>query len=472
MPEGKWFNFCLGFIFIIFLALILKGFPDSPSPWYDEGINLNLAKNLAQNGVYDFSTGPGQSTGKPYLLITTNYPLLAPMAIFFKLFGAGLHQEKIVMAVFLIAFFWLFYLAAKKYYGKKAALIGLILVTGFLPLYGNGKGALGEIPGIVYFLSGLLILDKKKWWQLILAGLLFGLAAATKSLYMLFIPALAGGEIWLAIKNKKIDWRRWCYLAAGGLLPVCLWVWTILPASLNQQSFSEFIAYYSNPYNVAPQGVMFKNFLRFFTETTPLHFLSLFAVFLISKIIKRRISQMEIIVCFFIALDWFFYLKTPGWYRYFFPAHILLFILFPFALMEIAGSLWGGKFRKQTIFIAVTVVLLSQMAPMFTNINTKLYYNPTPRIFANYINKNIPADKDILVVNNPAVAFMIDRDKVWQRLAINPYLTVGRDWFGRSEYPDYVVLNDGGNELLGENDLTPKYKKAYQADNAILWQKQ
>lgn len=469
--RKNFFYILLLALFAVFVWLVFYGFPDSPSPWFDEGVILGVAKSYVQGGVYDLNVGPGQYSGKPHLLITSNFPLLFFVILIFKLLGIGLWQAKIASIIFLLSFFCLFYFVGKKYYGRWLALIGLALVISFLPLYGNGKSVLGEVPGLVYFLGGLLMLDKKKWWQIFLAGLLFGLAASTKSLYMLFIPALTGGEIWLAIKNKETNWRRWFYLAVGGFLPLILWVWTILPVDLSWRSLAEFVAYYRNPYNLATGSVIFKNFLRFFTETTPLHFLMLFGVFAVSKIIRREFRQIEIVVILFVALDWIFYLKTVGWYRYFFPAHVLLFILFPAAFLTVAQKIIPFGWRSKIIFLFFAAILFAQTNQLFLNINQKLYYNPSPGVFAQFVNNNVPADKDILVVHNPAIAFLLEGKNVWQRLIINPYLTVGRDWFGEGRYPDYVVMDDGNQILLSEDNLTGKYRKVYQAGKAVLWQK-
>jgi hypothetical protein len=468
--RERWFLFVFLGLLLLFTVLVFYGFPDSPSPWFDEGVILGVAKSYVQDGVYDFKTGPGQYTGKPYLLITSNYPLLFFIGTIFELLGIGLWQAKIVMIIFLFVFFALFYLIIKKYYGRNFALMGLALVITFLPLYGNGKNALGEIPGLVYFFGGLLLLDKRKWWQLFLAGILFGLGAATKSLYMLFVPALLGGEIWLAIKSKNIEWKRWAWLAAGGLLPLCLWIWTILPAGLSWSSFSESAAYYKNPYNLVAQSVVFKNFLRFFTETTPLHFSLLFGVFAISKIIRRDFKQIEVVLFLFIVLDWLFYLKTAGWYRYFFPAHISLFILFPYAFGVIAQKFVPSKFQFRTGAILILAVFTFQFYHLLSNINQKLYYNPLPRMFAQRVNQIVPAEKDILVVHNPAVAFLLE-GRVWQYLAVNPYLTAGRSWLGEGKFPDYVVMDKGNQVLLAEEDLAGKYEIVYQAGKAILWKK-
>ncbi len=129
--------------------------------------------------------------------------------------------------------------------------------------------------------------------------------------------------------------------------------------------------------------------------------------------------------------------------------------------------------RKSVIIGVLALLLLAQTIHLVRERGYGLYYNPEPRIFAEFVNDNVSKEKDILVVHNPAVAFLLEGNRVWQRLAINPYFTVGRDWFSEGRYPDFIVLNSNGAVLLQEQEenLAEKYKKVYQTDRIMLWQK-
>ena len=153
------FNLTLLIITAIFVYMVFYGFPDSPAPWFDEGINLGIAKSLVTRGVFSLEIAPNEFIKERSLLITTNYPLLLWIAFSFKIFGIGLWQAKVVMFIFLFIFAYLFYSLCAKYYGARNSLMSLALLVTFLPLYGNGKSALGEIPGLTYFLGGLLFLE-------------------------------------------------------------------------------------------------------------------------------------------------------------------------------------------------------------------------------------------------------------------------------------------------------------------------
>lgn len=469
--KKDYLKIILPFLFLLFIILLFYGFPDSPSPWFDEGINLGIAKSFAEHGVYNMAVGPDQYVVEKQLMITTNYPLLLPVSLIFKLLGTGLWQAKIVMILYLLIFGFLVYQLVKKYYGEKSALMSLALMVVFLPLYGNGKSVLGEIPGLVFILSGLFFLDKEKKWQVVLTGLFFGLGAATKPLYLLFILSLLASEFYLAIKQRKVNFSRWLFLSLGGFLPLLIWLLTIIPNKLDPVSIYNFFVYYRNPYSVDAGVAIGKNLIRFISESTPVHFLLLFVAFIVSKIIQRRFKQMELILLLFILLDLFFYVKTAGWYRYFFPAHILLFILFPHALSVIVEKFKNKYIKNYGSMIIVCLLFLAQSINLLLNISSKLYYNSQPRHLGEIINQLVPADKDILVIHNPAVAFFIKSDKVWQYLAINPYLTSGKQWFADGSYPDYLVTGPGSEMLLKDEKVLQSYRLILEEGKLDLFKK-
>jgi len=447
------YNFVLTCLVIFFIALVGYGFPDSSSPWFDEGINLGVAKSWVEQGVFSLQTGPEEFVGDRALLITTNYPLLFFVAASFKIFGVGLWQAKIVMIIFLLIFAWLFWQLTKKHYGKNCAWASLALLIAFLPLYGNGKSALGEVPGLVYFLGGLLMFDKKKSWQIFLAGLLFGLGAATKSIYLLFIFSVFAGEVFIAVRNKKIDYRRVWLLAGGAALPLLVWIYTLAPDNFTPAYLQKTLSLYGNPYKTT--NVIFANLFRFISESTPLHFALLFCAFVFAKAIKkfRYLSQTEAVLLVFAVLNFIFYLKTAGWYRYLFPAHLMLFVLFPAALFKIGDEFCANNYLKKYGAVAIIAILfLAQSVNLFLNIKNPLYYNSQPREFAEEANKIMPADKDVLILNYPEVAFMLKSERVWMYLPTSPHLTVGTDLFQKADYPDYIVSDSwNDNYYLRQN---------------------
>lgn len=389
---------------LLFAAMLLYGFPDSAAPWFDEGINLNLARTLAEKGVFSLQTAPETFVSEKPLLITTGYPALFPVALSFSLLGVGLWQAKMVMLLFLAAFVFLACRLAEKLYGRESTLFVFVLLVTFLPLYGNGKSILGEIPGLVFFLAGLLLVSRERAGPAFFVGVLFGLAAATKSSFLIVLGAVVAGEAYAAFQQGRWNPRRLLYLAAGMSIPLVAWVFTLVPGESVPGLLQNAFEYYRNPYAV--HGTVFANLARFFTESTPLHY-ALLLLAMLAYTLRRglaRLSKEEVNVLVFVLLNLAFYLTTVGWYRYFFPSHLLLLILLP-------GILLLLFYRAPRIrYVLLSVLSLVQLSVLAVNIRDPLYHSATPRQFGEAANRLVGGD-EVVVVDNPEIAFFIERDR-------------------------------------------------------------
>src|SRR3989344_3248518 len=315
-------------IILILAYSLFLGFPDSPSPWLDEGINVGIVKTWIETGVYSLQIAPDTFVQERPWLITNNYPVLAPVAVSFLIFGIGLWQVKLVMILFVLIFLGLVFYFVKNNYSEKSAYISLALLVSFLPLYGNGlTGATGELPGITFLLASFFFLNSEKIWKTLLAGFLIGICVATKPLFLPILFALAVEELYFAYKSKRVEWKRWLLLFVGMILPLFLWFKTLFPGELTIGYLKETFDYYSNS-QITNEGTLKANFLKFFTESTPIHFLLLVVFFCFFKIKSnsRKLSREEMIFWIFLVVDVVYFLKSPGWYRYFFPAHIIALI--------------------------------------------------------------------------------------------------------------------------------------------------
>lgn len=429
---------------LFFAGALLYGFPDSPSPWFDDGIHLNLARTLAEEGVLNLETAPGVFVNEKPLLITTNYPLLLPVALSFKLFGVGLWQAKIVMAGFLIAFVCLAYALARKLYGKESALLAFALLVTFLPLYGNGKSVLGEIPGLVFFLGGLLFVGRGKepartetdevhsgGWPTFFAGFLFGLAAATKSSFLIMLPAVAAGEAYGMWQRRQFNLDRLLLLSIGASIPLIVWVWTLIPQELTAGFLQQVIALYRNPYGA--EGVALPNLLRFVTESTPLHYALLLGTVLVAASRRRLavLSREEVTALVFIGLNLLFYLTTVGWYRYFFPSHALLLVLF-------SGAAWFLFTRPLLRLALLSGLLLIQLGVFIVNIREPLYHNGAPRQFGEAASEII-GEREVVVIDNPEIAFFVQSENRRLYLQANPRFVFGQEPFADGRLPRFIV---------------------------------
>ncbi|MDP3935119.1 MAG: glycosyltransferase family 39 protein [Candidatus Giovannonibacteria bacterium] len=423
-------NLILCALFLILLFFGVWQLPKSPATWFDEGINLSIAKSLITHGVYSLEIGPGEFVEMRQFLITSNYPVILPVALSLKFFGFNLTAARFPMVLFLIAFVLAAYFLVKKLYSKEAAIISIALIVTFTPFYGNGKDVLGEIPGLFYFLCALLLLAPEfNFKKLFFAGLFVGLSAATKPFFLIVPSAILVGELFNPLAPSWRDkLKRIAALAAGGILPIIFWLYTILPA-FSLAGVKSAVFYYSNSYASANFGqLIFQNFMRFFTESTPIHFLVLFlvsAAFIFWKKKKgENIKEVEIIFAVFTLLALAFYLKTPGWYRYFFSAHMILFLISPVALISL--------FNKKTAVIAVAFLFLFQFTYTISQRNSSLYNSDEAIVFSKYVIEITTPEDKILIINGPSAAFLIDGRQIYQHLQINPVL-----FFGKTDIENY-----------------------------------
>jgi len=464
-------------IILILLVFLLAVFSfwhlsSSPATWMDEGINIGIAKSLVTSGVYSLEVSPDNFVAQRPFLITTNYPVLLPVAFFVKLFGFNLFWTRVVMIIFIFLFAGAFFKLSKDLYSKEAAIMALALIVSFVPFYGNGKAVLGEVPGLAYFLLGLIFLNKDfSFKRFFLAGLFFGLSMATKPFFLIIVPAVFLGELYRYWKIRDNFWRRTLTLFLGAMLPVLAWIFSILP-NISISGIVQMIGYYSNSYAAENFGqAIIKNVARFFTESTPIHFAVLaFALlfFIFLKVRqKQNFKEAEVILFVFIFLTFLWYLKTPGWYRYFFPAHLLLFMFFPVALFSI--------FKKKFVFFLILIAFFAQLAYLMSVINNWLYDSNETLRLTSYIMEETPYESSVFIANNPSAAFSLRDRQIYQYLRINPELFFGTDSLKDKEglYYEYIAIApQETNGIYGLSELLEgSYQKIYEFGHYVLYKK-
>lgn len=465
---------------LFFFWSALYGFPDSPAPWFDNGINLGIAKTFVEDHVYTLRLAPGRYVENRPLMISTNYPALLPIIIAFQLFGVGIAQAQVVMIIFLCFFLLAIGLLLRQWYGWRYAAAGLALTVTFLPLYAHGmSGGLGEAPGLLYLFLALYFLQP--WeekithpWRMFLSGLFFGLCGVSKIFYLVAIGAFGITELALAVMRKRLPWRRWVILAAGIVPPMLLWLRTLIPGGIRMEGIAQTLTYYKNPY--ATESAVLPNLLKFVTETTPMHFAFLTLVvfvFFIIQIRQKKLRQGEAILALFVLFTIASFVRTAGWYRYFFPAHIVVLALFPVSVYRLFSS--HSKLKKMAIMVVGALVVF-QAAYAIKNRGSWLYYNPVSREFARELEtKLVPADASLLVVDKPELWFFLNRRDIGQYITMNPYVSFGDDIFAPgARLPRYIVSGEAeGNQYLAKHleRFSELYAKRYQHKFYVVYER-
>lgn len=398
----------------------------NPPTWFDEGIYYQAVRSIVHTGSIGIPLSPTMSSDAA--LISVGYSVFYPAALVFKIFGASFLALRLTALGFLLGMFISSYVLVRKLYGISAALYAVALLSFFSPLYGNGKNFLGEVPGLFYFITALVFvayradesMSKNRQWPWWLAGIFFGLAASAKPTFLIILPALLVGFLWKwKYFFQERHGRQAFLLVLLGIIPTLgLWYYAQFGGAT---SLTRVYTHYSNPYyvtNVWP--LIISNLKRFVTESTPAHFLVLFVFtvwFLINKLYRRvSLHFVEIVAMAFIGATIIFYLRTFGWYRYFFPAHVLLFLFFPISLRFV--------FKKFTLVFVCSLLIAQGYVMARERFNSRV--DDTSNV-ESYIQKLTSDDAPLLFYNIPHVAARYEGEKFYQYVRMSEYVELGQD---------------------------------------------
>lgn len=439
----------------------------SPPFWFDEGIFYQVVNNLAFQGVSGVQLAPG--VFNDLTLISLGYPVFYPAAWIFRLFGASLLVERGIAVFFLLSLVVVSYFLVRKWYGTRAALITLALLVTFAPLYGNGKSFLGEVPGLFFLFAGILILtylprlNRSNFCLSLLAGLVLGMAISVKPSYLPVLPALVIGLV--------INWRVFLTTRKGqetmiaGLLGLAaaLVIWVLTQFGVSA-SLSRIFAHYVNPYYVSDWWpVILSNLKRFFVESTPLHFLLLFLAatwFLFKRFWKKEtVFASEITIFVFALLTLAAYLRTVGWYRYFFPAHFILFLFFVPAIKSLLNTLFKpGKHKIFWFWAAISALFLAQLLPLSKN--TLSCNIDAPSAVEPYLT-NLGSKERVLFYSLPQLTARYSRFDFYQYIKMSEHLQLGQD--------NIALINKGFFTVIfiesGKQREMSQYKDYYLEKN-------
>jgi hypothetical protein len=193
-------------------------------------------------------------------------------------------------------------------------------------------------------------------------------------------------------------------------------------------------------------SVMLANFLRFFRELSPLYtalFFSLWgtAIFVRERKKAGEISISERMAFIFSLLVLFFYLRTPGWYRYFFPAQIVILAYLPnslFFLMSYFTRAAPQNIRRSIICLLLGLAAFQGYQTGFSSWVAD-YYDSTRTLELTAYFKDWGSEKSIFVYNAPETIIFFPRDAVYyQFLEANKGRSIGRTELERISREPYV----------------------------------
>ncbi|KKR66349.1 MAG: hypothetical protein UU06_C0002G0013 [Parcubacteria group bacterium GW2011_GWB1_40_5] len=425
---------------------------ESPPTWMDEGIIIQTARAIADTGLSGIPVAPGvyESAG----IVSTSYPVTYPIALVFKLFGPGLFQARVVMVVYLLLLFITVFFLLKRFISPKWYLFSFALFVTFAPLYGQGKNVLGEVPGMFFlfvFLITLYYQEKTKGDSAILpviSGLSAGLFVATKPIFILIIPAVVGALllrwIWLKKSGVLFNHKQIFLFVFLVTLPVFLW----FLVQFSGDSISTIFSHYTNPYKVEMGSVIWNNIRLFFSDFQPVYFLSLLGVWVIAFVLrlwkKADIYFSECVALAFSLLVFLAFFRTPGYYRYFFPAQVLaLLYLIPSAEFIVSKIKIFTESKKKIIMVGFVCVLfiIHAYGLLFTSWTAKSYSSTRTQNMQEYFSK--VKSQNIFLYQVPEVATFLPVGSFYQFFYPAPLVPIGEEslWALSSDALDLVIVN-------------------------------
>lgn len=208
MRHQRWLPYVL--LVCLALPLLVYRLDRVPAMWFDEGYKANAARTLAEYGVYGTSNAYGVI---PFDPATTNGPAdTLVMAAAFRLLGPGPGNVRLgVLPFTLLAIVGLYQLATLMF-GRRTALLSVLLVLAFPPLERTsflllGRQAMGEMPALALIVWGLWLWFRswRRGGNLLwgaTGGVLVGVGLLSKTqIAISLLPALT------AISLSALLWR-------------------------------------------------------------------------------------------------------------------------------------------------------------------------------------------------------------------------------------------------------------------------
>ena len=193
-------------IISIIIFLLLYKLNDWSRSFWGEGWTLDAARNWVEQGhLGHYLDGQPIPPRSP-----VRFPVVIPVALSMKIFGAGTWQGRIPSVLFTLLTLGLFVYISEKLYRSRVGLVALIIALFLTPVDINplylGRTTLAEMPMMFYLLGGYalvwLALQRHPNWGLG-AILLFGIGIHAKLQVPPFWLASMILAIWMAVKQKQ-----------------------------------------------------------------------------------------------------------------------------------------------------------------------------------------------------------------------------------------------------------------------------
>lgn len=484
------------------LFLSLYNLTEYPITWFDEGSHLHVPKALARFGVYaDYSSegfryyGPTVGVGPTVML---------PIAAVFKLFGIGLLQARLVMALYLMATIYGFYRLASVMGDRRMAWAATVLMVSSTGVIEYGRQVLGEVPGLLFTVAGLGLWlaawEKAGWGRLMLVGVLLGLAMVTKNQYLLILAPTLGLAWLINLVYYRIAPHR-VFIIPGLVSVACFLLWQIYmivylgPATarenlelLRQQTASAALVFSPGLIKESLKYLLSSNI---YLGTLPPAIVYGLVISLPRHRDGQRWGTLLILILF--NLSWYVF-ASIGWPRYAFPGLAMTSLLvaaFFHGLTEGfrlgTSAEWKSMLKdhslvsKQALHWAAFIWLALMIArPLAYNIR-QIASPPfnAPAAMAAYLDEHVPRNA-LIETFEPEMGFLTDHTYHFAPTTVleqgvryvwlgGPPPSESYDFVQR-ECPDYVLVGPFARwiDLYPANILAERYQMVVRFESSQL----
>ncbi|HEX7724158.1 MAG TPA: glycosyltransferase family 39 protein [Candidatus Paceibacterota bacterium] len=439
-------------LFAIIVFFCLFRLTESPPFTFDEGWAVQIASNIAHAGIDGTQFTP--STMEHVPIVAIGYPLLYPLALWFKLFGAGVMQARLFMMLYMLGLAVVSFVFVRKTFGNREALAALAILATFPPLYAFGKPVFGEIPVLFWLMTMLLCFryalsaTRHRRLLLVLAGASAGLCVATKPMALVLLPVLVVGAV-IVLRRRQASWKELAIVTVSALVPIIAW---ILVNFHDAGSLAHIADFYSNPSALTNKAAAFWASATFLV-TTPgsLFGLGLLAMWLVGVIVrcakKIAVPMEEWMALLFALIVLASFMTHYADARYLVPLQILSILFMPHSLSVILSALPKLRTNERARgYIFGTVIGLLTVGGLY-QLSAKSYvaesYGSTLTHDMQAYFAAVPTTTKVLFYNaTNAIPFFAGRD-FYQRMVVFEKWQFGSDYapLVKAHIPDMLVIN-------------------------------
>jgi len=188
---------------------------------FDGGMNAQVAQNLINQGRY--ATSYRELVDFDHR-VQTGPTVLLPVAVCFRLLGVSSFTAQLPNLVYLALLMGLVVCYAVRHAGVAGGVLAFVVILATPGLYDFGLRLYGEVPAMVFFLGGLMLVDRAPSSGSLrragAAGLALGFAVLTKMIMVIAVAAVLAVIAlgWLVL--RRFSWRQLAAVVAGMVTPL------------------------------------------------------------------------------------------------------------------------------------------------------------------------------------------------------------------------------------------------------------